>query len=134
MAAGQKTVEKRRAPRIAADLLVKIEGIHEDYQRARGDISGNGVRLELSSAPGTPGDLELLHLATPDRERHVAIMGQIVRCLTIDSLGNEGSFVAVAFRFLPDRAKVRQSLLRLLRHVIRTNRKKQTLDIKHHIP
>ena len=113
--------DRRRAPRIPAELLVMIEGLQEDFSLARGDISTGGVQLQLPSAPGSPGDLELLHLATRDGECRVAIMGQIIRCVTIDSLG-EKSMVAVSFEFLPERAEVREALDELIEHIVEATR------------
>ena len=126
--------EKRRAPRIPAELLVMIEGIQDEYRLARGNISATGVMLELPSAPGSPGDLELLHLSTTDREHRVAIMGQIVRCVTIDTFGLVHPNVAVVFQFLPERPEVRRALGRLLAHVVRQYQQDDDFAIDHRIP
>ena len=126
--------EKRRAPRIPAQLLVMIEGLQDEYSLARGNISSTGVLLELPSAPGSPGDLELLHLATTDEARTVAVMGQIVRCVTIDTLGAQ-PMVAVVFEFLPERREVRSDLKRLIKHILLQNREQQEeLVVEHRVP
>ena len=125
------TSEQRRAPRIPAELLVMIEGLQTDYRLARGNISSCGLMVELPSAPGSPGDLELLHLATTDRERRVAIMGQIVRCVTVESIGNELPMVAVSFEFLPERPEVRKAVGRLLEHVLEQNQRREDFAIEH---
>ncbi len=123
--------ERRRAPRIPAEILVMIEGLHDDYSLARGDISSSGLLVELPAAPGSPGDLELLHIATTDREQRVAVMGQIVRCVTIDTIGDELPMVAVVFHFLPERPEVRTALGRLLSHVLEQNRARDDFAIEH---
>ena len=111
-----------------------IEGLHEDYSLARGNISATGVLLEMASAPGSPGDLELIHLASRNRERRVAIMGQIVRCVTIDSIGDTAPMVAVVFQFLPERPEVRKALGRLLQYILEENQRREDFTIEHRVP
>lgn len=123
--------EKRRAPRIPAELLVKIEGFHSDYHRVRGNISGTGLLLELASAPGRPGDLEILHLCTIDRERRVTVMGQIVRCVTVDSLDTRDPTLAVAFRFMRERGEIRLALEDLIEQLVEDHRLSEALSVDH---
>ena len=120
--------EKRRAPRFAAELLVRLEGINEDYHPARGNISTTGLLLELPSAPGSPGDLELLHLASLDLEYQLEIFGQIVRCVTIETLGDSHPKVAVVFEFLPDRSEGIEPLQQLIEHVVRQQEEEFVVD------
>lgn len=128
------SADKRRAPRFRADLLVMIEGLHDDFSLVRGDISTTGVLLELPSAPGSPGDLELLHLSTPDRTRRVSVMGQIVRCLTVSSMGASLPLVAVAFELLPERPETRSELQKLVQHIVSANQQSEDFTVDFEVP
>ncbi len=125
--------EKRRGPRVPADFLVRIEGIHSEYYPTRGNISRTGVLLELPSAPGSPGDIELLHICSSDRERQAAVIGQIVRCVTIDTVGQRPQ-VAVVFEFLSERPEAKDAVAALIEHLINQSRDLEDFGVDHRIP
>jgi hypothetical protein len=109
--------ELRRRSRIAASLLVQIKGEDDDPVLRHGNLSTTGAYLEFQRNVGPAGSVQLLTLGTRFRNLWITVMARIVRTLTLEDI-ERGKLYGVAFDFMPDSAKLFNSLEDFCRAVL----------------
>lgn len=101
--------EFRQGARFAATLWVAVEGVDRAYSRREGNLSTSGVFIESDRALGRVGSVQLVRLATLDRQHAVETMARVVRAVTLDDL-DRGQRTGVAFEFRPESPQRREQL------------------------
>lgn len=123
------TIEQRRAPRVACQLEVQIEGVDPRPVMRLGNLSTLGLMIRTDEVPGKVGDLVYLRIRSSDLRDGASTMAKIVRVVRMEGAGS-----AVAFHFLPESEGVKASLDGLFRWVLTDQIQTGDLRVAHKIP
>jgi Tfp pilus assembly protein PilZ len=98
---GASSRNGRRGARVSCRLWVRVLGWDDAPVSRAGDLAATGVFISTSDPWGSPNDVVMLELESPDRAAKLRTMARVARVLRQDDRSFGARVVGIGLEFLP---------------------------------